>query len=56
MKDETVLITGATGLIGQEFTKFLISKNYKVIFTSSDKKKIREISSVSQEIKKDDKK
>lgn len=43
MKTKTALITGATGGIGQEFTRILAQKGYRLILVGRDEKKLRKL-------------
>lgn len=43
MKTKTALITGATGGIGQEFTRILAQKGYRLILVGRDEKKLKQL-------------
>ena len=45
MKNKTIVITGATGGIGKELTKYFMKKEYKVIAIGRNKLKLKELKS-----------
>ena len=52
MKKKTFLVTGGTGFIGSNITKFLVAKNYKVkIFDNNSRGNIGKIKNVKKKIK-----